>query len=49
MVELVYLQFYNNMTFQNTMIEHKVGKEIIFINQDAFLPGFKAEAMSHFQ
>lgn len=32
MVELVYLQFYNNMTFQNTMIEHKVGKEIIFIN-----------------
>ena len=48
MVELVYLQFYNNMTFQNTVIEHKVGKEIIFINQDAFLPGFKAEAMSHF-
>ena len=36
------------MTFQNTVIEHKVGKEIIFINQDAFLPGFKTEAMSHF-
>ena len=32
------------MAFQNTVIEHKVSKEIIFINQDTFLPGFKAEA-----
>ena len=36
------------MAFQNTVIEHKVSKEIIFINQDTFLPGFKAEAKSHF-
>ena len=37
------------MAFQNTVIEHKVSKEIIFINQDTFLPGFKAETVSHFQ
>jgi len=48
MAELIYLQFYNNMAFQNAVIEHKVGKEIILVYQDTFLPGFKTEAMSHF-
>ena len=31
------------MTFQDAVIEYKVGKEIILINQDTFLSGFKAE------
>ena len=37
------------MTFQDAVIEYKVGKEIILINQDTFLSGFKAESMPHFQ
>ena len=49
MAELVYLQLHNNMALQDAVIEHKVGKEIVLINQYAFLPGFKAEAMPHFQ
>ncbi len=49
MAELVYLQFYNNMAFQDTVIEYEVGKEIILINQDTLLSGFKAESMPHFQ
>lgn len=49
MAELVYLQFHNNMTFQDAVIEYEVGKEIILINQDTFLSGFKAESMPHFQ
>jgi hypothetical protein len=48
MAELVYLQFHNNMTFQDAVIEYEVGKEIILINQDTFLSGFKAESMPHF-
>lgn len=36
MAELVYLQFHNNMTFQDAVIEYEVGKEIILINQDTF-------------
>lgn len=49
MAKFVYLQFHNDMALQNAVIEYEVGKEIIFINQDTFLPGFKAETMSHFQ
>lgn len=29
------------MAFQNTVIEHKIGKEIIFINQDTFFRASK--------
>ena len=45
MAKFVYLQFHNDMALQNAVIEYEVGKEIIFINQDTFLPGFKAETM----
>ena len=48
MAELVYLQFYNNMAFQNTVIEHKVGKEIIPSIKIRFCR-LQTEAMSHFQ
>lgn len=34
------------MTFQDAVIEYKVGKEIILINQDTFLSGFKAESIA---
>ena len=36
--------FHNNMTFQDAVIEYEVGKRKILINQDTFLPGFKAES-----
>ena len=49
MAEFVYLQFHNDMTFQDAVIEYEVGKEIILINQDTLLPGFKTESMPHFQ
>ena len=49
MAELVYLQFHNNVALQDAVIEHKVGKEIIFVYQNTFLSGFKAESMPHFQ
>jgi hypothetical protein len=49
MAELVYLQFHNNMALQDAVIEHKVGKEIVLINQDTLLPSFKTESMPHFQ
>ena len=34
------------MAFQDAVIEYKVGKEVIFINQDTFLSGFKAESIA---
>ena len=37
------------MAFQDAVIEYKVGKEIVLINQDTLLPSFKAESMPHFQ
>ena len=43
MAKLVYLQFHNNVAFQDTVIEYEVGKEIVLINQDALLPSFKTE------
>ena len=34
------------MAFQDAVIEYKVGKEVILINQDTFLSGFKAESIA---
>ena len=47
--ELVYLQFYDDVAFQNAVVKHEVGKEIIPVYQDSLLVGFEAEAMPHFQ
>lgn len=37
------------MAFQNAVVKHEVGKEIIPVYQDSLLACFEAEAMSHFQ
>ena len=37
------------MAFQNTVVKHKVGKEIIPVYQDSLLACFEAEPMPHFQ
>ena len=34
---------------QDAIIENKVGIVIFIVNDDSFLPGFKAESFAHFQ
>lgn len=42
-------EFINEMNEADKSMDFEVGKEIILINQDTFLSGFKAESMPHFQ
>ena len=48
MTETVNLEVDNDVTLQDTVIKDEVGLEIVLVNEDALLTGFKAEPASHF-
>ena len=47
--EAVYFQLHYYMAFQNAVVEYKVSEIVVPVYQNAFLTGFKAEAVSHFK
>ena len=49
MTEAVYFQLHDDMTFQDTVIEYQVSEIIVPVYQNAFLTGFEAEAVTHFE
>lgn len=49
MAELGQLQFYQHMTFQDTVVKNQVDEIVLVANQDAFLSRLKAEAVTQLQ
>ena len=49
MGEFTQFKVYQNMTFQNAMIEYKINVEVIFIIAHPFLSCYKAETASKLQ
>ena len=46
MSQLTRLKFQNNKTAQQTIVEYKIGKELIILQQNALLPSNKTEAIT---
>ena len=42
-------QFHKDMALEHAVIEDKINEEMFVANEDAFLPGLKAEAVAHLQ
>ena len=49
MRKLLVLQFYDDTTMQNAVVEHKVGVIIPVIDNDALLASLKAKAIAEFE
>jgi hypothetical protein len=49
MVKLLSLQLYENMTFQETMVENEINEEMFIIHGYPLLPRFKTEPIPKFK
>ena len=49
MTEAVDLDVNDDVTLEDTMIEDEVRLEVVGVDKNAFLAGFKAKAIAHFQ
>ena len=42
-------QFNEDVALEHAVVKHEIDEEVFASNEDAFLPGFEAEAVTHFQ
>ena len=47
--EFIVFEFYDNVTMEDAVVEHEIGKIVAVIDNDAFLPGLKTEAIAKFK
>ena len=48
-MELIVLQFHDNVAMKDAVMKHKVGIKVFIIDDDTFLTGLETEALAQFK